>query len=509
MNNVSFLSVKGISKSFGSLKANNNINLQINKGEIHALLGENGSGKSTFINILSGIYTKDEGVIEIEGKTVNFRSPKDAKVNGIGTVFQHFKLVENMTALENIILGEKKGFLKGNKDSEKAITSICKKYDIDIDLNKRVKEMSIGEKQYLEILKVMYKGAKLLILDEPTTVFTEKETLKLFNIMRKLKENNCSVIFISHKMDEVLEISDNITILRKGEVVETLPTISTNGKKLAALMVGDEKELEIKKTSAKKQEVVMKVENLSYEKEAIDILKDISFDIHRGEVLGVAGIMGSGQIELCDAICGIIKAKKGKVFIDGKECTGKNLRQLVDMNIDIAYIPEDRLNKGLIGSKGVTENLMLRGIYKDKTKLINRNKYVTKANEIINTLEVKTKGVEYPIKNLSGGNIQKILLGRELSENPSVIIMAYPVRGLDVHTCHKIYELIDEAKNNGAAVLFIGEELEVIMKICDRVLVLNHGKCEGILEDKQISKENIGAMMVGIDSKEKEGLEVG
>lgn len=509
MNNTPFLSVKGITKSFGSLKANNNISLQINKGGIHALLGENGSGKSTFINILSGIYTKDEGVIEVEGNTVNFRSPKDAKASGIGTVFQHFKLVDNMTALENIVLGEKRGFLKGNKESEKAILAICNEYDLDIDLSKRVKDMSIGEKQYLEILKVMYKGAKLLILDEPTTVFTENETIKLFKIMRRLKENNCSVIFISHKMDEVLEISDKITVLRKGEVVETLPTLSTDGKKLAALMVGNEQDLEIKKTDVEKGEVALKVENLSYEKANLNILKDISFDIHRGEVLGVAGIMGSGQVELCDAICGIIKVNKGNISIDGKECTGKNLRELIAENINVAYIPEDRLNKGLIGTKGIAENLMLRGIYKEKTRFINRSKYVSVANDIIKNLEVKTKGVDYPIKNLSGGNIQKILLGRELSENPSVIIMAYPVRGLDIHTCHKIYELIDEAKKNGSAVLFIGEELDVLIKISDRVMVLNQGKSEGILQDEEITKENIGAMMVGVNSKEREGVEVG
>ncbi|MNO59816.1 Galactose/methyl galactoside import ATP-binding protein MglA [compost metagenome] len=497
-NNTPVIALKNISKGFGKVIANNNVNLRLYKGEIHALLGENGAGKSTLISIISGVYSPDGGTIELDGKEVHFTSPKEAMDAGVGTIYQHFKLVEAMTARENILLGMKKGLFSKGKKADADIIDICKKYDLDIDLDKYVSDMSVGEKQNLEILKVLYRGAKILILDEPTTVFTPQETEKLFKIMRRMKEMDCAVVFISHKMDEVMEICDKITVLRKGESIKTLHKDATTPKELTELMVGRAVDLFIENVEVKEGQELLKVENLTVlSEEGIEAIKNISFNIKAGEVLGVAGIAGAGQKELCEAIAGVTKVKNGAIVFDGENLAGKNPREFVKKGISMSFIPEDRLGMGLVGSMDMVDNLLLKSYYSQKGLLIDRKPIEKKAHELKDQLEIKTPSIHYPIKNLSGGNIQKILLGRELSVNPKLLVMAYPVRGLDINTCFTIYSLINDAKKKGTAVLFIGEDLDVLMQLCDRIMVICNGNVSGTINSKEATREKLGLMMVG------------
>lgn len=498
MNNENLLSLRGISKSFGSVLACNNINLEIRKGEIHSLLGENGAGKSTLISMISGIYTPDCGELEFDGKIAKLKSPKEAMELGIGTIYQHFKLVEAMTARENIMLGSKTSIFSNGKKVDSVVKGISEKYELDVDLDKYVSDMSVGEKQNLEILKVLYKGAKLLILDEPTTVFTPKETEKLFKIMRKMKENGCSVIFISHKMDEVMEISDRVTVLRKGETIQSLDASYTNPKELTELMVGRAVDLSIETVDTEIGEDLLTVNNLTIlNEEGREAVKNLSFSIKEGEILGIAGIAGAGQKELCEAIAGILNIKKGDIIFKGEHLEGKNPREFVKRGISMSFIPEDRLGMGLVGSMGMVDNLLLKSYYTEKRFLIDRKPVVSHAKELKDRLEIKTPHIYYPIKNLSGGNIQKILLGRELSLNPKLLVMAYPVRGLDINTCFTIYNLINDAKKKGTAVLFVGEDLDVLIELCDRIMVICNGNSTGTISSKEATREKLGLMMVG------------
>jgi simple sugar transport system ATP-binding protein len=500
MNKKPLIALKGISKTFGKVAANKDIDLDIYSGEIHALLGENGAGKSTLISIISGVYMPDGGTMEWNGEKVSFSSPKDAMKHGVGTIYQHFKLVEAMTARENILLGQKGSIFRNDKKVDKDIKTIIETYALDVELDKYVMDMSVGERQNLEILKVLYRGAKLLILDEPTTVFTPQETEKLFKIMRKMKEQGCALIFISHKMDEVMEICDKITILRKGETVKTLEKTDTNPKELTEAMVGRSVELSIKREVCTSSNKLLTVSNLVVlNEEKSEAVKSISFDIKAGEVFGIAGIAGSGQKELCEAIAGISNIKSGSIVFEGESLEGKNPREFVKRGISMSFIPEDRLGMGLVGSMDMVDNMLLKTYYAEKGFLINRKPVAEKAKAIKGTLDIKTPSIHYPIKYLSGGNIQKILLGRELSSNPKLLIMAYPVRGLDINTCFIIYNLINEAKAKGTAVLFVGEDLDVLMQLCDRIMVMCDGASSGIIKAEEATREKLGLMMVGAD----------
>ncbi|WP_055667557.1 ABC transporter ATP-binding protein [Desnuesiella massiliensis] len=506
-----YISLKSISKKFGKVLASNNVNLDIYSGEVHALLGENGAGKSTLINILSGIYVPDSGDISIEEKEVKFTSPKDAVKRGIGTIYQHFKLIEAMTARENILVGYAKSTLKRKKDLDKSIIEICEKYGLDIELDKYVSDMSVGEKQNLEILKVLFRGAKVLILDEPTAVFTPQETKKLFKIIRKMKEQGAAVIFISHKMDEVMEISDRITVLRKGETITTLLKDDTSPQELTELMVGHSVDLHIKRIISTKNNKILEVNNLTVLNEGkAEAIKDISFDIKEGEVLGIAGIAGCGQKELCEAIAGIAKIKKGEIIFNGEHLEGKNPREFIKRGISMSFIPEDRLGMGLVASMDMVDNLLLKKYNDQKGIFISRKPVVNEAKELIKKLSIKTPGVNYPIRYLSGGNIQKILLGRELNSKPKLLVMAYPVRGLDINTCYTIYDLINEEKKKGTAILFVGEDLDVLMELCDRIMVLCSGEVSGMLNVNEASRDKIGLMMTGANKIEAmEAIKVG
>ncbi|MFT5872383.1 MAG: ABC-type uncharacterized transport system ATPase subunit [Clostridium sp.] len=498
MDKIPYVSIEKISKRFGKVIANKNMNLTIHGGEIHALLGENGAGKSTLMNMLSGVYTPDSGSIFIHGKNMNFTCPKDAIKAGVGMIYQHFKLVEEMTAKQNILLGQNRGLFLNDKLEIKKINEICEKFQLDLDINKYVCDMAVGERQNLEILKVLYRGANILVLDEPTTVFTQSETLKLFKIMRKMKEEGCAIIFISHKMDEVMEICDRITVLRKGEAVKTLEKEGTTPKYLTELMMGRSVELSINKVDKEPGDVLLEVTDLKVLNAVkAEIIKKISFTLSQGEVLGVAGIAGSGQKELCEAIAGIQKVAGGSIVLEGEDLVGKSPRDIINKGISMSFIPEDRLGMGLVASFGMVDNLLLKDYHKQKGIFIDRKPVVIKAKKMVEKFEIKTPDINHPIKYLSGGNIQKILVARELSMYPRILIMAYAVRGLDINTCYTIYDLINEEKKKGTAVLFIGEDLDVLVKLCDRIMVICDGAVTGIIDAKDASREKIGMMMVG------------
>ncbi|HOS69082.1 MAG TPA: ABC transporter ATP-binding protein [Bacillota bacterium] len=501
-----YISMKNINKSFGKVVANRNINLAVRRGEIHALLGENGSGKSTLMNMLSGVYTPDSGSIFIKGKEVQFASPKDAIEAGIGMIYQHFKLIDVMTAKENIILGRKNSFLLNEKTLSDKIRDMSARFGLDIDPDKKVYNMSVGEKQTLEILKVLYRGAEILILDEPTAVLTPQETEKLFKIMRKMKAEGCAVIFITHKMNEVMEVADRITVLRKGETVMTVDKADTNPKHLTELMMGCPADLSIKRIETEKKNVALEVRNLSaVNSEGIRVLKGMSFDIYSGEILGVAGIAGSGQKELCEAIAGLHPVKQGQIIFNGEDLIGKSPAEIITKGVSLSFIPEDRLGMGLVASMDIVNNVVLKLYQKQKGIFINRKPAEQKSVEIIERLSIQTPGIRHPVRMLSGGNIQKVLLGRELDSRPQVLITAYPVRGLDVNSCYTIYDLLNEEKQKGVAILYIGEDLDVLLELCDRIMVICAGEITGIVDARYTTKEQIGLMMTGTVNLMKEG----
>ncbi len=493
-----YISMKNITKAFEKVVANKNINLEVRKGEIHALLGENGAGKSTLMSMLSGVYTPDSGAIFVKGKEVKFAAPKDAIEAGIGMIYQHFKLIEVLTAKENIILGQKNSFFLNQKKLSEKITEMSVRFGLDIDPDKKVYNMSVGEKQTLEILKVLYRGAEILILDEPTAVLTPQETEKLFKIMNRMKEEGCAVVFITHKMNEVMEVADRITVLRKGETVKTVDKKVTDPKHLTELMMGCPVDLSIKRIEKEKGKVAMEVKNLSaFNVEGVKMLKEMNFFIRAGEILGVAGIAGSGQKELCEAIAGLYPVKQGQIIFEGENLVGKSPLEIITKGISLSFIPEDRLGMGLVASMDIVNNVLLKLYQRQKGIFINRKPAEQKSLEIIERLSIQTPGIKHPVRKLSGGNIQKVLLGRELDSKPQVLITAYPVRGLDVNSCHTIYDLLNEEKQKGVAVLYIGEDLDVLLELCDRIMVICAGEITGIVDARNITKEEIGLMMVG------------
>ncbi len=502
------IELKGISKYFGSVIANKNINLSAKKGEILALLGENGSGKTTLMNMLSGIYKPDEGEIFVNGELVSIQSPEDAKNLGIGMVHQHFKLVESFSAADNIWIGaqsEKELFLSKNR--YKKIKELSTKYGFDIDPEKKVSDMSVSEKQTVEILKVLYYGAKILILDEPTAVLTPQEISKLFRVFKAMKKSGCSIIIITHKLNEVMEISDRVTVLRKGESIATVNTSETNEQKLTELMVGRPVELSIDcpKCANDNDNALLNIHHLSIsDNEGVTKIDDISFELKPGEILGVAGVAGSGQKELCEAITGLQKIKKGAILYKKENIEGKTPKDIIDLGISMSFIPEDRLGMGLAASLDITDNMMLKTYSNGKSVFVDRKSAAKLATRLVDELEISTPNINTPVRRLSGGNVQKVLLGREIEAEPNVLITAYPVRGLDINSSYTIYNLLNEQKKKGTGILFVGEDLDVMMSLCDRIMVLCHGKITGIVDAQSITKEELGLLMTdAYSNKEK------
>lgn len=497
----------GITKRFGSVVANDGIELDVQYGEILALLGENGSGKTTLMNMISGIYHPDDGQIFVAGQPVSISSPVDAQNLGIGMIHQHFKLVEVFTAMENIVLGTP-GKLPGKKALKAQVKELCANYGLEIDPEKPVYEMSVSEKQTVEILKVLYRGAKILILDEPTAVLTPQETDKLFAILRQMKAKGCAIIIITHKLNEVLAISDRVTILRKGKSVGSVATAGVDAARLTELMVGHAVSLSIRRPEPRDVHTILKVVDLTVDKpDGSKGLDDVSFHIHSGEILGVAGVAGSGQKELCEAIAGLIPAKKGAVLYKKENILGKSPEAIIDLGISMSFVPEDRLGMGLVASMGMTDNMLLKSYRSGKGPFVDRAPARALAKKLVEKLSIVTPGIETPVRLMSGGNVQKVLLGREIESNPNLLITAYPVRGLDINSSYVIYDLLNQQKEKGVAVMFIGEDLDVLLELCDRILVLCHGRITGLVDAKTVTKEQIGLMMTGEMTEEEKQKE--
>ncbi len=502
--------MRDITKTFGSTVANHRVELDIYRGEILALLGENGSGKTTLMNMLSGIYYPDSGHVLVDGCEVSIRSPKDAYDLGIGMIHQHFKLVDVLTAAENIILGMPgKGRLDMKAVAEK-VRGICELYGFDVDPNQKIYDMSVSQKQTVEIVKVLYRGAEILILDEPTAVLTPQETDKLFAVLRNMRDDGKAIVIITHKLHEVEDISDRVVVLRRGEFVGDILTKETNAAEMTNMMVGRQVSLNIDRPEPKDPKPRIIVDGLTVkDKDGITKLCDVSFTANSGEILGIAGISGCGQKELLETIAGLQPHEKGSIrYIDPAtgnevEMIGKDPREIFSMGVQLSFVPEDRLGMGLVGSMDLTDNMMLRSFRKGKSFFADRKTPRSLAERVVSELSVNTPGVTTPVRRLSGGNVQKVLVGREIASAPTVLMTAYAVRGLDINSSYTIYDLINQQKEKGVAVIFVGEDLDVLLELCDRILVLCGGKVSGVVPGRGADKNEVGMMMTKLGGGEQ------
>jgi simple sugar transport system ATP-binding protein len=533
-----YIEMSHISKRFGAVLANDDMSLTVERGEILALLGENGSGKSTLMNMLSGIYIPDSGSISIQGKPCAFRSPEDAIAARVGMVHQHFKLIPVMTAWENISLGEKgQGFLakfslsvrlsKPSKSNAfvlnlsipnpfiekkriiKKITDIEQQFGLCTVHDKKLYDMSVSEQQTVEILKVLYRGAEALILDEPTAVLTPQEIASLFAMLRNMKEAGNAIIIITHKLNEVLEISDRVTVLRKGRTVGTVKTAETSARALTAMMVGESVSLKIRREEpAPRGKPLLEVRSINCRNDNRGnaegkVIKNMSFDLYGGEILGVAGIAGSGQRELCEIIAGLRRIESGSILLNGENMMGLSPRAIKSRGVFMSFVPEDRLGMGLVAGMSITDNILLRS-YEDLPGIfVDREGGRTLAEDIVRRYAISTPSVAHQVRKLSGGNIQKVLLGREIELKPQVLITAYPVRGLDIGASYGIYEMLNKQKKKGVAILYLGEDLDVLRELCDRLMVIHAGAVMDIVDPRTTTKEDIGALMLGLESEPK------
>lgn len=502
MENKLALELKGVTKKFGKVVANHDVSLQVHHGEILAILGENGSGKTTLMNMVSGIYFPDEGQIFVDGEEVVIKSPKDAFKYKIGMIHQHFKLVDVFTATENIVLGVEDGKKYNIKEAEKRVKAITDKYGFNIDLDKKIYNMSVSEKQTVEIIKVLYRGADILILDEPTAVLTPQETEKLFDVLRNMRKDGKSIIIITHKLHEVLEISDRVAILRKGEHVDTVLTKDATEQSLTEAMMGEKIDLNIIREEPKNVKERLDVEHLTViKRDGTKALDDVNFKAYGGEILGIAGISGCGQKELLESIAGLQQTtKKSSILykpddLGPQQLVGKSPREIRKLGIALSFVPEDRLGMGLVGNMDIVDNMMLRSYKGGKTAFLSRKEPKHLADDIIEKLEVVTPSASTPVRRLSGGNVQKVLVGREIALGPKVLMVAYPVRGLDINSSYTIYGLLSEQKEKGTAVIFVGEDLDVLIELCDRIMVINSGVITGVVDGKTATKEEIGLLM--------------
>ena len=518
------IELRELTKTFGDVVANDKISLTLDKGEILSLLGENGSGKTTLMNMLSGIYFPDGGEILVDGRPVTIRSPKDAHDLGIGMVHQHFKLVDVLTAAENIILGLKGKGRLDRKALAKDIRAISEKYGFDIDRNQKIYEMSVSQKQVVEILKVLYRGADILILDEPTAVLTPQETEKLFAVLRNMKADGKAIVIITHKLHEVMSISDRVAVLRKGKYIGAVETAQTDPQQLTEMMVGRAVKLEIDRPRTEYQDLRLEVKGLNcFNDEGVQVLKDVSFQANGGEILGIAGVAGSGQKELLEAIAGLQKVRSGHVFyypphpksdlagkhvpVDkaGEELVGKTPTQIQKIGVSLAFVPEDRLGMGLVASMDMVDNMMLKTYRESRGPLVDRKPPKALAQKLKEELEIVTPSIATPVRRLSGGNVQKVLVGREIASSPTVLMTAYPVRGLDINSSYTIYHLLNQQKEKDVAVILVGEDLDVLLELCDRILVLCGGQVSGVVDGRTATKEQVGLLMTHLPDRQEGG----
>lgn len=495
------IEMKGIGKSFPGVRANDNINLTINKGEIHVLLGENGAGKSTLMNILYGLYTPDEGEILVKGKTVKISNPNVAISLGIGMVHQHFMLVQPFTVAENIVLGSepKKGL---SLDMEKAILDVeelSKKYELKVDPRAKIQDISVGMQQRVEILKTLYRGAEILILDEPTAVLTPQEIEELGVILKSLVSQGKSIILITHKLKEVMAMSDKVTIIRRGKVIDTLETSKTNIEELAEKMVGRKVSLTVEKEDGKFGEPILQIKGVkTLDNRGLEAVKGVDFEVRSGEILGIAGVDGNGQSELVQTITGLRKANAGEIFIKGKNITNLSPKDVTSSGV--GYIPEDRHKRGLVLDFSLSENTILgshRGKNFKKGLGLDYKKIREYSRKIIKEFDVRTPNERVNAKSLSGGNQQKLIIARELDRDPALLIASQPTRGLDVGAIEFVHHRLIEQRNRGKAVLLVSLELDEIMSLSDRIAVMYDGKIVDIVDAKDTTELELGIMMAG------------
>ncbi len=503
-----------ITKTFGHVTANNKVYLELKKGEILSLLGENGSGKTTLMNMLSGIYFPDSGQIYVDGKEVVIASPHDAYALGIGMVHQHFKLVDVLTAAENIELGLPGGPVVDRKAVAAKVRQICERYGFDVDPDKKVYDMSVSEKQTLEIVKTLYRGANILILDEPTAVLTPQETEKLFAVMRNMRDDGKSIIIITHKLNEVLAISDRVTILRKGEYIGDMETAKADARSLTDMMVGRTVTLNIRRDTPIDPQRRLEIRNLTVkDAEGVTRLDSVSLDVYAGEILGVAGISGCGQKELLEAIAGLqgtvsgssVKYRPTGPEGPAEELIGQTPRSIAEKGVRLAFVPEDRLGMGLVAGMTLVGNMMLKEYRSGKSPLVERRHPHDMAQKIVRELDVVTPSIDTPVRKLSGGNVQKVLVGREIAMEPTVLMSAYAVRGLDINTSYTIYRLLNEQKRRGVAVIYVGEDLDVLLQLCDRIAVLCGGRLNAIVDGRTATKEEVGYLMTYLKKDREAG----
>ncbi len=495
--------MRNITKRFGTkVIANDKVWLDIYRGEILSILGENGSGKTTLMNMLSGIYFPDEGTIEVDGKEVVIRSPKDAFTLGIGMVHQHFKLVDVLTAAENIVLGLEEPF--DMKAATEKIRDICSRYGFDVNPEQKIYDMSVSQKQTVEIVKVLYRNANILILDEPTAVLTPQETDRLFAVLRNMRSDGKAIVIITHKLHEVEEISDRVAILRKGQFVGDVLTKNTNAEEMTNMMVGRAVQLNIERPEPVNSKPRLEVKDLTVRsQDGILKLDHVSFSLNSGEILGIAGISGCGQKELLEAIAGLQVAETGSISYiedDGSrdELLGKDPLEIRKKGVSLSFVPEDRLGMGLVGNMDLADNMMLRSFRRGHSFLTDRKAPHELAETVVKELEVVTPSISTPVRRLSGGNVQKVLVGREIAAAPSILLTAYAVRGLDVNSSYVIYDLLNKQKMSGVGVIYVGEDLDVLLELSDRILVLCGGKVSGIVEGRGADKREIGRMMTSL-----------
>ena len=500
------LELSNINKSFGHVHANKDINLTINKGTIHGIIGENGAGKSTLMSIVYGLYQADSGTIKVNDKEVKLKSPRDSIENGIGMVHQHFMLVENFTVLENIVLGFEGEVIFG-KNLEKAkidLKNLCDTYNLNVDLNSVISDLSVGFRQRVEILKSLYRGAEVFILDEPTGVLTPQEVDELFKILRSLKEEGKTIVLITHKLNEIMDLTSEVSVMRQGEVVGHTKTENTNREKLAEMMVGRSVLLRINKSNTQKGDVAFRVENLTV-KDDLDVtrVKNVNLEIHAGEILGLAGVTGNGQTELLEALSGIRKVESGEIFLNGKKISDSsaflNPRELKEKGL--AHIPEDRQRMGLVTDFKAYENLIFG--YHDqepysKSSIMKENKILDYSKRVMEEYDVRPRSPHLMTSNFSGGNQQKLILSRELNENPKVLLIGQPTRGVDIGAIEFIHQRLIDMRDKGAAILLVSVELEEVLSLSDRIVVMFDGSIVGERVNKDVTDRELGLLMAGV-----------
>lgn len=495
------IEMRNITKSFGTFKANDQINLQVKKGEIHALLGENGAGKSTLMNVLSGLLEPTSGEILMSGEVINITSPTKANQLGIGMVHQHFMLVDAFTVTENIVLGNEPsqfGMLN-RKEARAEILRVSEQYGLQVDPDAYVRDISVGMQQRVEILKTLYRGAEVLIFDEPTAVLTPQEIDELINIMHGLVKEGKSIILITHKLDEIKAVADRCTVIRRGKGIGTVDVADVSSQQLADMMVGREVSFKTDKKVANPQEVVLSVENIVVkENRGIEAVKNLSLEVRAGEILGIAGIDGNGQSELIQALTGLRKVESGHIYLGGDEITNLRPRKITEAGV--GHVPEDRHKYGLILEMTLAENIALQTYYQEPMSqmgVLNYGEINDHARDLIKEFDVRTVSEVVPAKALSGGNQQKVIIAREISRDPELLIVANPTRGLDVGAIEFIHKRIIEQRDNFKAVLLVSFELEEILNVSDRIAVLHDGEIVGIVNANETSEQELGLLMAG------------